>query len=219
MRRLVVELPLRELPGTEQAGSHFEMIESAEILYFLKWDNEEFAVIFKIRLRDGSSDSWNAMQTLHGDGLEMRLLEEGEGDSYTYFVKGKVETLHPGFGHHISDGYVTTPFEVRNGNLRLTVIGDTAQARNFLRDAERMGVHYRVISLTEAVFSSSSPLSCLTERQREVLTTAYELGYYDRPRRISSKKLAERLGLSSSTLVAHRLKAERRILAAVLENK
>jgi predicted DNA binding protein len=60
-------------------------------------------------------------------------------------------------------------------------------------------------------------LSVLTEKQRKVLVTSYRRGYYDRPRRANSEDIARELGVSSATLVTHRLKAERRRIRAVLE--
>jgi predicted DNA binding protein len=50
-----------------------------------------------------------------------------------------------------------------------------------------------------------------------VLTSAFEQGYYETPRRISSQELAKRLNLKSSTLVEHRRKAEQRLLARIIE--
>ncbi|MDA4112892.1 MAG: helix-turn-helix domain-containing protein [Thaumarchaeota archaeon] len=71
-------------------------------------------------------------------------------------------------------------------------------------------------SITDAKFSQDSPLSRLTEKQRRVLVTAYRLGYYDEPRRISSQELAKRMKVGSSTLINHRRRAERHLLAALV---
>lgn len=68
----------------------------------------------------------------------------------------------------------------------------------------------------DAKFSKDSPLSRLTEKQRKVLVTAYRLGYYDEPRRISSLELAKRLRVNSSTLINHRRRAERHLLAELI---
>ncbi len=212
MRRLVVEIPLKDFANFHQGDSHFQSIKTAEVLYFLRQDQEEFAIIFRIQLKNSDFNVEDIIRELHGKEIEMQLLEGDDGGKgcFTYFVRGTL--------HKIS-GYLTTPFEVKDGNLRFTLLGNASQVRDFLEDTEKTGIQFKVVSLTDARFTFDSPLSSLTDRQREVLVTAYKLGYYDRPRKISSKKLAEQLNLSSSTLVAHRLKAERRLLAAVLDNK
>lgn len=59
----------------------------------------------------------------------------------------------------------------------------------------------------------------LTDRQLEVVTTAYEAGYYESPRRVSASDLGERLGISHTTVLEHLRKAERTLLGVALENE
>lgn len=58
----------------------------------------------------------------------------------------------------------------------------------------------------------------LTERQREVLTTAHEAGYYEWPRETTGEELAERLDISTPTLHEHLRTAEQKLVALVFEN-
>lgn len=53
----------------------------------------------------------------------------------------------------------------------------------------------------------------LTDRQREVLRTAYEEGYYERPRGKTGEELAADMGISSATFSQHVRAAERNLLA------
>ena len=71
--------------------------------------------------------------------------------------------------------------------------------------------------MADANFSPISPLNRLTEKQREVIMTAYKMGYYDIPRKITSEELAERLGLVGSTVVEHLRKAEQRLMTQLFE--
>jgi len=98
----------------------------------------------------------------------------------------------------------------------VTFVGTAKQVTAVLESLDRARMPHNVISLMDARFSPDSPLARLTKKQRDVLKKAYELGYYDRPRRIGSEELAQKLNLAKSTLVAHRRKAERRVLAQVL---
>lgn len=56
----------------------------------------------------------------------------------------------------------------------------------------------------------------LTARQLEVLQTAYELGYFERPKRANATELADELGISQSTLTEHLVTAQRKLLDDVL---
>ena len=56
------------------------------------------------------------------------------------------------------------------------------------------------------------PRDSLTERQREVLRTAYLAGYYAWPRDTNAEELADTLGIASPTLHQHLRRAERNLL-------
>ncbi|WP_276255103.1 helix-turn-helix domain-containing protein [Halomontanus rarus] len=55
----------------------------------------------------------------------------------------------------------------------------------------------------------------LTDRQRETLRTAHELGYYETPSRASHEDIAAELDCASSTVGEHLRKAEARLVAEV----
>jgi len=57
----------------------------------------------------------------------------------------------------------------------------------------------------------------LTDRQREVLQTAFEMGYYDWPRRHTGSEVADRLEISSATFSEHISAAERKLLTAIFQ--
>lgn len=57
----------------------------------------------------------------------------------------------------------------------------------------------------------------LTDRQQEVLRTAYREGYFERPRDANATELAEELGISQSTFAEHLTAAQRKLFADVLE--
>ncbi|MBX0286203.1 PAS domain S-box protein [Haloarcula salinisoli] len=57
----------------------------------------------------------------------------------------------------------------------------------------------------------------LTDRQREVLRSAYLAGYYEWPRDTTAEQLAETLDIASSTLHQHLRRAERNLLGKILD--
>jgi predicted DNA binding protein len=90
------------------------------------------------------------------------------------------------------------------------------QINELLKSLQKAGIAYKIISLTDAKFSLSSLLSVLTSKQREVLAKAFLNGYYDIPRKMRSDELAKKLGMRNATFVAHRRKAEKRLLTEIL---
>jgi predicted DNA binding protein len=59
----------------------------------------------------------------------------------------------------------------------------------------------------------------LTDRQREVLLTAYESGFFESPRETTGEQLAELLDLSQPTVTHHLREAQRRLYAAMLDEE
>ncbi len=111
--------------------------------------------------------------------------------------------------------YLSGPCEVKDGKVKVCVLGETRQLKAFIAFIENLEVKFKVVSSTDTKFSPHSPLDNLTEKQRIVLASAFENGYYDMPRRIDSNELAKKLDLRSSTLIEHRRKTERRLLNAI----
>jgi predicted DNA binding protein len=105
---------------------------------------------------------------------------------------------------------------VRDGRLRISLLGNARSLRIFLKTLQRVRLHPRIVSLADAVFSLNSPLEGLTEKQKTVIMDAFKNGYYDFPRRIGSEALAKKLGIREPTLVIHRRKAERKLFAHML---
>jgi predicted DNA binding protein len=123
----------------------------------------------------------------------------------------KINSIGLSFG-----GYFLTPLEVMDGKIRMTFLGKPRQLKALLEAFDNIGLHCKVVLMTDASFSPSAPLSCLTQKQKEVLVISFKEGYYNLPRRIGSKELARKLGLKSSALIEHRRKAERRLIASIL---
>lgn len=76
--------------------------------------------------------------------------------------------------------------ELRTSHDRLSALGD---------ELDRFGFSYTV----ESIYDAADPERLLSERQRELVLTAVEEGYYDTPRGCSLTELAENVGIAKST--------------------
>lgn len=215
LRRILLELRVEEL--APMLGESLLRIDSMSALTFLRDSQEDTTLICRVRFKDKTSSPRNAIRI---PGVEIQLIEREEKNTYVILLKNRRRTSVGERGKLSKIGmYLSTPYEIREGKVRMTFIGSTQQTRKTLHLFSQSGIHYRIISLSDAKFGLNSPLSSLTEKQRKVLITAYERGYYDLPKKASSEKLAERLDMRSSTFVVHRIKAEKRILDAILKKE
>ena len=85
--------------------------------------------------------------------------------------------------------------------------------------AERVEVRYLVQSAAAGADSADTTLvdrGRLTDRQREVLRTAYRMGYFEYPRSANATEVAEELGIGVSTLAEHLAAAQEKLLEELL---
>jgi hypothetical protein len=215
MRRLILEITEKDLYKIGVPPKEFQKIRSLELQHVLRQDTEEFAVIARIEFKDETSRIDDLFADVLADGIikEAQLLEKQNNGSYIVFFKGGPSLSPVLDSMGIEQGYLFPPVEIRDEKIRFSFFGSPEQIRKSLEKVAFTGLRYKIVSLTDAKFSPNSPLAKLTEKQREVIITAYKLGYYDIPRRINSEKLAKKLNIGNSTLGEHLRKAERCLLA------
>ena len=216
MRRVILEFHEKELTKIGMEFPQFRPIKSLELLYFLRQDQTEFAAISAVQFKDPNS---KVEDLLIGKFLiEAQTLEKQKNGAYIIFMRGlSLSSVLSAVG--IEGGYLFTPIGIGDGKIRISFLGSEQQVRDFMEKLDITAIHYRVVLLADANFSPISPLSQLTEKQQEVLLSAYKMGYYDIPRKITTEELATKLGLVDSTVVEHLRKAEQRIFRHIIENK
>jgi predicted DNA binding protein len=107
------------------------------------------------------------------------------------------------------------PFLVSRDKIMFTIVTDSKQLRKILKVFKPLGL-LKNVSFHKPAFSEHNILSCLTERQKEVIIAAKKNGYYSVPREITSEELSKKLGISKATTVEHLRKAEHRIISHIM---
>ncbi|NLF87707.1 helix-turn-helix domain-containing protein [Candidatus Bathyarchaeota archaeon] len=215
MRRLILEVTEKELLKIGLELPTFRPIKTLELLYFLRQDDKEFAAISQVEFKDPST---KIDQLLEGGYLsEAQVLERQKNGAYIVFLRSGPSLSSTLSMMGIESGYLFPPLGIRDGKVKFSYLGSEQQIKAFLEGIDAVGVHYRILLLSDLNFSPISPLNRLTEKQRDVLITAYRMGYYDVPRRGNSQDIAKKLGLVDSTVVEHLRKAEQRLIRHIIE--
>jgi predicted DNA binding protein len=215
MRRLIVEASGRAFSRLLPEWP-IQKIRSMEVLHFLRLDYQEITMILRVEFNEPDI----SIEDIFPDDLaEVQILEHEKGkedgkesETYTYFIK----ILSPRPDLTAVGEYVSLPYEVRDGKVKITFLGSTKQVRDFIKLFDDAGIRTRILSLMDAKIPPHSPLNRLTEKQQRVFVTTYSLGYYDVPKKISLVQLAERLHLAHSTLGVQLRRAERRLLNHIM---
>lgn len=214
MRRLILEVSEKELTKVGIELPPFKKIKSLELLYFLRQDHEEFAAISQVEFKDSTSKIEDLL--VGGFLVEAQVLERQKNGVYIVFLRSgpSLSSVLNSIG--IESGYLFPPLGISDEKVKFSFLGSEQQIKDFMEGIDAIGIRYRIVLLTDANFSPTSPLNQLTEKQREVLITAYKLGYYEIPRKITSEALANKLGLVDSTVAEHLRKAEQRLMMQIL---
>ncbi|MFD1564880.1 helix-turn-helix domain-containing protein [Haloarchaeobius amylolyticus] len=103
---------------------------------------------------------------------------------------------------------IELPVEIEDGQATIDAIGSRERLSAFADQLEYFGLEYRIEHVRERFHEQH----LLSDRQREVLVTAVDAGYYDTPRCCSLTDVATRLGIAKSTCSEILHRAEGRIV-------
>ncbi|MDZ5810948.1 helix-turn-helix domain-containing protein [Halorubrum sp. AD140] len=90
---------------------------------------------------------------------------------------------------------IEMPLDIEDGVAEIEVTGEHERVAEMGRRLRELGLEFEV----ERVRQRVNPARLLTDRQRELLLTAVDLGYYDVPRRATLTEVAEHVGIAKST--------------------
>lgn len=140
-------------------------------------------------------------------------------DHHRYLLRLKFRQCQLPFSEYSDEFSIDGPVYITDEGLTFTAVAtqDAVECLNAVFEATANGA-IDVLYINEYL-GNRSLLSMLTERQRDVLTTAFERGYFEVPRSISADELAAEFNLDKSTVLEHLRRAERNLLANLLERE
>lgn len=112
-----------------------------------------------------------------------------------------------------------TPIECTDeGGIRVRIVGDDTTLQTAIATIPDP-LDVTLESNGDYEFTLDDVFTTLTARQREILTTAVEEGYYRTPRRTTHEDVANALGLNPSTVGEHLRKVEACVLPKMVTSK
>ena len=113
------------------------------------------------------------------------------------------------------DLFLTEAFTEGNGDMLMRLlVPDDATAVSFLKRLEDDGVKFRLVKNRNLTRKSD-----LTARQEFVVRTAFDLGFFDYPKKVNLEGLSERLNVSFVTLSEILRRAEKNIISSYFRQK
>ncbi len=214
MRRVTLEFNYHNA-WKQIFGSNWDKVQVLEALRCFKCDPEGLAIICRIKLKDKNMN----VKDLIGKGLltNIEILYIEKDGSVVVFIEGRSCVPPPPKGARLPKLLVARPPDFLDvDRMKVEVVGKEIDVKKLLQYASRWNSMYKILGLTSVDIKAESPLSKLTAKQKQVLLTAFALGYYDVPRRVSSEDLSRHLKADKSTIVEHLRKAERKLIDGIV---
>lgn len=178
-------------------------------------DAEEWYVLFHV---DGDPSAYDRAIDAVPEVLDYDLTTAGEGSFYAYIVHERrqedVEFLTPFAERNL---VVVPPVEyTSDGETRLTLVGAPADLQGLVDDLPGR-ILVDVDRIGEYDHRRGAIAGRLTDRQREAVRAAVDLGFYETPREATLADVAAELDCASSTASTLLNRAESAVMGAVVE--
>jgi predicted DNA binding protein len=197
---------------------NLDAIDYTDVLDILKVDVEQGykILLVKIVMKPGhsikeleESKSVTIISKFHEEENTITCLMQGRPPIHIFSKLVEVTK------HFNEDVIWDTPARMEGRSVVISAIGDEKALNKIALSCKLLG-KIEKISFTKTFLNEIDMLHCLTDKQRHILITAKQRGYYEYPRKISTGVLSEHVGLSKATTVEHLRKAENRLMSQLL---
>ena len=213
MRTLTLEIDPFETVKEEMAEI-FAHVRSYSILETLKMDYKEGICIeiTEFTLKEGVSIY--DIKTL--GNMEILSVLKSIGNKHTCLIRyTEAEEAKEQFQESDLGLIHTIPTIISLEKFTISMMGERKNLSDFVEMMRNAGT-IRKMSFRRAAYQRADILAVLTDKQREVMVAAFQNGYYDFPKKISSRQLCQKVSISKPTLLQHMRKAEGRILKEIM---
>ncbi|WP_336327130.1 helix-turn-helix domain-containing protein [Halovenus sp. HT40] len=188
---------------------------SREAVMNLGWHSDgSYTLLYRLTVTD-----FEPLETAIEDNEDIRqyeLIVEDETNVYAFLHVSEHEILSELLA--ITEEHallLEPPFRFTERGVRVTVAGEQAALQEaFDEVSDRIAVDVEWMGGYSP--DRTDTLGRLTHRQREALSTAHELGYYETPREVSFEEVAAELDCASSTANELLRRAESKIIDSIL---
>ena len=135
-----------------------------------------------------------------------------------YIISFTAPNLSETISDHADDLVGTCDTEMTDQGANLSLVGPHDAIRGTLDEYRSSGMSPHLRRIT-SYNGTERPLDRLTDRQQEVIQTAYDMGYYEVPRETSTEAVAAELEIDPSTVAEHLQRAERNLLSRFLDTE
>lgn len=210
MREAIITLSDSELEAVGFGGL-VSLVRDAGVREIQMLEDEGYTCVPQVEVEERLDE--DALETF--ECVDRWELVTEKSNTYVYLFELTAMGLPPEIDDDFDELIGTCSPTVSDRGMLLSFVGSQEAIRNVLRHYEDAGTAPALRKLAEYEGDRNS-LDALTDRQFEVIQTAYEMGFYEIPRDASTEDIAAALDLNTATVSEHLQRAERNLLTQQL---
>jgi hypothetical protein len=181
-------------PGVDRTLAGAEGVQRESIRNLAWLSDGSYALLYRL---SGDPDAVEEVLADHAEVYDHELLEDGGLHAFLHVAERPAlsELLGIVADHPL---LLERPFPVTAEGVAVTVAG-TSEGLRAAYEALPDRIPASVVWTGEYSPDGHGPLDRLTDRQREAIGVAHDLGFYEAPRGTTHEEIAENLGCAPST--------------------
>lgn len=201
------------------APDFLEAVTHLEIVSIYQYDRQNFFSLQKFQLKPEYRDKLDEVMKKYFKAMVFQPIEQKpEEGEYLAIIR---QNTSAGFWNILIPGQwgLIPPVSVDQDFVMLTIISNEELNPDLFKMVGDLAEKVELISIEkfespDELFGNAHgvPLSKFTSRQREIAVYATRKGYFETPKKISAKEIAEHFQISESAVTEHLRKVERFIM-------
>jgi predicted DNA binding protein len=212
LKKIVLKIPLDPM-----AKQFFDLLEKYELLQIHRQDEDQIFATQKVRFKDPKMDP-KMLEGKHYGMSYIEVIKEDRGNNeFIFFSKHKWIKKTKDFLDKL-DLIIDPPIILDRDRLLVSVITESKNIDKFVESLDSFyNTKLEILSITDIQPNYENLFLKLTDRQKEVAYYAVQHGYFEIPRRINSKKIANHFKITRSALYDHLRKIEKTIYHSIFK--
>jgi predicted DNA binding protein len=204
LKKIVLKIPLD--PKSKEL---FDLLEKYELLQIHRQNEDQIFATQKVKFKDPKMHPKMLEGEQHGMSYIEVIKEDRGNNEFIFFSKHNWVKETKEFLDKL-DLIIDPPIILDQDRLLVSIITDSKNINEFLNSLNNYyGGKLEILSISNMQLNYENLFLRLTDRQKEIVYYAIQHGYFEIPRRINSKKIANHFKISRSALYEHLRKIER----------
>ncbi len=175
-----------------------------EFVSHIRWDERSIECYLKVVYDDEKS-----LEIKHPSVTVIEVITKGENSA---LVKAKMDGPIPHLFSKIENVWWVHPTKLDMRKFTLSIRGTTSALRNVRNEFKKLVGNGFTVKLGAESLQGPEFKNILPQKQKLVLETAIQMGYYSRPRQCTQRDIAKVLDIKQATVSEHLQSAEAKII-------